>query len=60
MIHTKRWTRFPDVDNARCMAILNRIDYTGFISNEYEAGRDPVEGSIKLMNDLVDALASKK
>ncbi len=56
MIHAKRWTRFPDVDIARCTAILNRIGYKGFISNEYEAGGDPVEGSVKLMNDVVDAL----
>lgn len=56
MIHAKRWTRFPDVDIARCTAILNRIGYKGFISNEYEAGGDPVEGSIKLFNDVVDAL----
>lgn len=56
MVHAKRWTRFPDVDIARCTAILNRIGYKGFISNEYEAGGDPVEGSVKLLNDVVDAL----
>jgi len=56
MVHAKRWTRFPDVDIARCVSVLNKSGYKGFISNEYEAGGDPVEGSVKLMNDVVDAL----
>lgn len=56
MIHAKRWVRFPDVDIARCVEILNRAGYQGYISNEYEAGGDPVEGSVKLMNDVVDVL----
>ena len=56
MIHAKRWVRFPDVDIARCVEILNKEGYEGYISNEYEAGGDPVEGSVKLMNDVVDAL----
>lgn len=57
MVHAKRWIRFPDVDIARCVNILNKLGYKGFISNEYEAGGDPVEGSVKLLNDVVDALA---
>jgi hypothetical protein len=56
MVHAKRWTRFPDVDIARCVKVLNDAGYKGFISFEYEAGGDPVEGTIKLMNDVVDAL----
>ncbi len=56
MIHAKRWTRYPDVDIAKCVGILNKLGYKGFISNEYEAGGDPVEGSVKLLNDVVDAL----
>lgn len=56
MIHAKRWTRFPDVDIARCTGILNKVGYKGFISFEYEGGGDPVEGTLKLMNDVVDAL----
>jgi sugar phosphate isomerase/epimerase len=56
MIHAKRWTRFPDVDIAKCVNILNKHGYKGWISLEYEAGGDPVEGTLKLMNNVVDAL----
>ncbi len=56
MIHAKRWTRYPDVDIARCVSILNKHSYKGWISLEYEAGGDSVEGTLKLMNDVVDAL----
>jgi len=56
MVHAKRWTRFPDVDIPRCVNILNNAGYKGFISVEYEGGGDPVEGTLKLMNDVVDAL----
>jgi hypothetical protein len=53
---TKRWTRFPDVDIARCVKVLNDAGYKGFIPFEYEVGGEPVEGTLKLMNDVVDAL----
>lgn len=56
MVHAKRWTRFPDVDIARCTQILNNYRYNGFISVEYEGGGDPVEGTLKLMEDVVYAL----
>ena len=56
MVHAKRWTRFPDVDIARCVKVLNDAGYKGLISFEYEGGGDPVEGTLKLMNDAVDAL----
>jgi sugar phosphate isomerase/epimerase len=56
MVHAKRWVRFPDVDIPRCVRILNDNSYKGFISIEYEAGGDPVEGTIKLLNDVVDSL----
>jgi sugar phosphate isomerase/epimerase len=56
MVHAKRWIRFPDVDIPRCVRILNDNSYKGFISIEYEAGGDPVEGTIKLLNDVVDSL----
>jgi len=56
MIHAKRWTRFPNVDIARCVRVLNDANYKGYISTEYEAGGDPVEGTLKLLNDVVDAL----
>jgi len=56
MVHAKRWTRFPDVDIARCVRVLNDAGYKGYISFEYEAGGDPVEGTLNLMKDVVDAL----
>ncbi len=56
MVHAKRWTRFPDVDIARCVRILNDYKYKGYISVEYEAGGDPVEGTKKLLEDVVNAL----
>jgi sugar phosphate isomerase/epimerase len=56
MIHAKRWTRYPDVDIKRCVEVLNKLGYKGYISFEYEAGGDPVEGTLKLMNDVIDAL----
>ena len=56
MVHAKRWTRFPDVDIKRCVDVLNKAGYKGYISVEYEAGGDPVEGTLKLMDDVVEAL----
>lgn len=56
MCHAKRWTRFPDVDIPRCVKVLNDAGYKGYISTEYEGGGDPVEGTIKLLNDVVDSL----
>lgn len=56
MCHAKRWTRFPDVDINRCVQVLNDAGYKGYISTEYEAGGDPVEGTLKLLDDVVAAL----
>lgn len=56
MCHAKRWTRFPDVDIDRCVKILNDANYQGYISLEYEAGGDPVDGTLKLMEDVVATL----
>ncbi len=56
MVHAKRWTRFPDVDISRCVRVLNDAGYKGYISVEYEAGGDPVEGTLKLMEDVVNSL----
>lgn len=56
MIHAKRWTRFPDVDIARCVQVLNDAGYKGYISTEYEAGGDPVDGTLKLLDDVVATL----
>ncbi len=57
MVHAKRWTRYPDVDIKRCVDVINKLNYKGFISFEYEGGGDPVEGTLKLMNDVIDALS---
>ena len=57
MVHAKRWTRFPDVDINRCVQVLNKAGYRGYISTEYEAGGDPVAGTLKLLDDVVAALA---
>jgi len=56
MCHAKRWTRFPDVDIPRCVKVLNDAGYKGYISFEYEGGGDPVEGTLKLMEDVVAEL----
>jgi hypothetical protein len=56
MCHAKRWTRYPNVDIARCVQILNDAEYKGYISMEYEGGGDPLEGALKLMDDVVEAL----
>lgn len=56
MVHAKRWRRYPDVDIARCVRVLNKANYPGYISLEYEAGGDPVEGTLTLMEDVLAAL----
>ena len=56
MCHAKRWSRYPDVDIARCVQVLNDANYKGFISTEYEAGGDPVEGTLQLLEDVVESL----
>ena len=56
MCHAKRWSRYPDVDIARCVQVLNDANYEGYISTEYEAGGDPVEGTLQLLEDVVEAL----
>jgi sugar phosphate isomerase/epimerase len=56
MVHAKRWTRFPDVDIAHCVKILNNAGYKGYVSVEYEGGGDPVEGTLKLMEDVVEGI----
>ncbi len=56
MVHAKRKVAVPNVDIRRCVQVLNQNHYHGNIALEYELGGNPVEGSIKLMNDVVDAL----
>lgn len=56
MVHAKRKVVYPKVDIARCVNIMDAAHYRGYFALEYEAGGDPVEGTLKLMNDVVDAL----
>ena len=57
MCHGKRWARYPNVDIARCVKILKDANYPGYIALEYETGPDdPVQGTLKLMKDIVAAL----
>lgn len=56
MVHAKRWSRYPDVDISRCVEILNKAGYKAYVSLEYEAGGDPVEGTLKLLEDVLDTL----
>ena len=56
MVHAKRWRRYPEVDIARCVRVLNKANYTGYISLEYEAGGDPVAGTLQLMRDVLAVL----
>ena len=56
MVHAKRWSRYPDVDIARCVRVLNKANYKGYISLEYEAGGDPVQGTLQLMREVLAVL----
>ncbi len=56
MVHAKRWTRFPNVDIARCVRIFNDANYRGYFSVEYEEQDDGVQGSLKIMEEVLAAL----
>jgi len=56
MVHAKRWTRFPNVDIARCVKIMNQAKYTGCFSSEYEEEGDGVLGSRQIMEEVLAAL----
>jgi sugar phosphate isomerase/epimerase len=56
MVHAKRWTRFPNVDIARCVRIFNDVNYRGYFSVEYEEQDDGVQGSLRIMEDVLAAL----
>lgn len=56
MVHAKRWTRFPNVDIARCVRIFNDVNYRGYFSVEYEEQDDGVQGSLRIMEEVLAAL----
>ena len=56
MVHAKRWTRFPEVDIARCVRIMTNAGYRGYFAVEYEEQGDGVEGSKKIMEEVLAAL----
>jgi hypothetical protein len=56
MVHAKRWTRFPEVDIARCVRIMTNAGYRGYFAAEYEEQGDGVEGSKKIMEEVLAAL----
>jgi sugar phosphate isomerase/epimerase len=56
MVHAKRWTRFPEVDIARCVRIMTNAGYRGYFAAEYEEQGDGVLGSKKIMEEVLAAL----
>ena len=56
MIHAKKWTRFPDVDLARCVRICENGGYQGYYAMEFEDEGDGVQGSIEIMEAVLAAL----
>jgi sugar phosphate isomerase/epimerase len=56
MVHAKRWTRFPEVDIARCVRIFADAGYRGYFAVEFEEQSDGVEGSKKIMEEVLAAL----
>jgi sugar phosphate isomerase/epimerase len=57
MVHAKRWTRFPNVDIARCVRIFENANYRGYYTVEYEEQDDGLQGSLKIMEEVLAALA---
>ena len=55
MVHAKRWTRFPDVDIARCVRIMTSAGYRGYFAVEYEEQGDGVVGSKQIMEEVLAA-----
>ena len=56
MVHAKRWTRFPEVDIARCVRIMTNAGYRGYFAVEYEEQGDGVLGSKTIMEEVLAAL----
>jgi hypothetical protein len=56
MVHAKRWTRFPNVDIARCVRIMTNAGYRGYFAVEYEEQGDGVVGSKQIMEEVLAAL----
>jgi hypothetical protein len=54
--HAKRWTRFPQVDLARCVRIMTNAGYRGYFAAEYEEDGDGVVGSKEIMDAVLAAL----
>jgi sugar phosphate isomerase/epimerase len=55
-VHAKRWTRFTEVDVARCVRIMTNTGYRGYFAVEYEEQGDGVEGSKRIMKEALAAL----
>ena len=55
MVHAKRWTRFPDIDIARCVRIMTNAGYRGYFAAEYEEQGDGVVGSKQIMEEVLAA-----
>jgi hypothetical protein len=56
MVHAKRWTRFPNVDLARCVKIMENANYRGYYAPEFEEEADGVQGSLQAMEAVLAAL----
>lgn len=56
MVHAKRWTRFPNVDLARCVKIMENANYRGYYAPEFEEEADGVQGSLQAMEAVIAAL----
>jgi len=56
MVHAKRWTRFPEVDIARCVRIMTNAGYRGYFAAEYEESGDGVLGSKQILEEVIAAL----
>jgi len=56
MVHAKKWTRFPNVDLARCVRICENAGYRGYYAMEFEDEGDGVQGSIEIMEAVLAAL----
>jgi len=57
IVHAKYWDRWENLDIERCVRVLNRHNFQGRISLEYETGPwDGIEGTRQLADAVVKAL----